>query len=325
MRRGCEHHEVARAVLDQTLEQFVALVAAGSGGGAGVCLIHDDQLRTGPQEFGAALLALDVVEADDGVRMGGEDAFAGRKAPFKASGAGGGDCHGMKVEAALQFTDPLVHEMWRAQHGEALDIAAVDQFAGDERGLDGLSDTNIIRDQQAHRFLLQSHQERYELVSPRLDGDLAKASERTGAPAKRQHKRVAQEQRGVMAGLLARLRSGERGVGDRFDFEFEVDERLVLLRAGDRTDSQYLGIAARQDDPFPPTGAHKTAGSPVGGSYGGRYHGRRAQAGLPSKRARTVVESCHAEALEPSTTNSKPLFDNAAVTVSPGAARTAAT
>jgi hypothetical protein len=78
----------------------------------------------------------------------------------------------------------------------------------DERGLDGLADTDVVGDEQAHRIELERHEQRHELVGARLDGDLAEAAERAGAAPQRQQQRVAQELRRVVAGLVPHLGRG---------------------------------------------------------------------------------------------------------------------
>ncbi|MCY1294579.1 hypothetical protein D9M69_359750 [compost metagenome] len=67
--------------------------------------------------------------------------------------------------------------MGRAEHRQALDLSAVEQLAGDESPLDGLADTDVVGNQQAHRGQLQCHQQRHELVSPRLNRDVTETTE----------------------------------------------------------------------------------------------------------------------------------------------------
>ena len=64
MRRGREEdHPAKRLAFGQTLEKLVALVAgARVRPHAGVGLVHDDELRAGPQEVAAPAVGLDVVE-----------------------------------------------------------------------------------------------------------------------------------------------------------------------------------------------------------------------------------------------------------------------
>ena len=95
-----------------------------------------------------------------------------------------------------QLALPLLGEVRRAEHGEALDLAAVEQLAGDQRGLDRLADADVVGDQQPHRVELERHQQRHELVGARLDGDPAEASG-TGRRDERkpEPQRVAQQAR----------------------------------------------------------------------------------------------------------------------------------
>src|SRR5690606_27762554 len=78
VRRRREHHEVTSLLADEPLQKLVTLVAALTGGRAGVRLVDDDQLGARAEELGAAAFALDVVEADDRVRVSREDALARR-------------------------------------------------------------------------------------------------------------------------------------------------------------------------------------------------------------------------------------------------------
>src|SRR6185295_12524379 len=90
-----------------------------------------------------------------------------------------------QMESTVKLRHPLVDEMRRTQHGKTLDVATVEQFARDERSLDGLAHTDVVSDEQAYRVQLERHQEWHELISARFDGDLAEAAERARAASKR--------------------------------------------------------------------------------------------------------------------------------------------
>jgi hypothetical protein len=169
-------------------------------------------------------------------------------------GACRGDGDRMEVEARLELGHPLLDEVRRAQHDEPLDVAAVEQLAGDERGLDGLADADVVGDEQAHRVELQRHEQRHELVGARLDRDLAEAAERAGAAPQRQQQRVAQEQRSVVAAELAFTSGRGKRASRTARLEGQVDEGLVLLGAGDGAHAQRLGGAAREHHPLAPAG-----------------------------------------------------------------------
>ncbi len=69
--------------------------------------------------------ALDVVEAHDDDGMVLEERDARREVPFEASDARCGERGGLEVEVPGQLGLPLLHEVRRAKHGEAVDLAAV--------------------------------------------------------------------------------------------------------------------------------------------------------------------------------------------------------
>ena len=223
-------------------------------------LVDDHEVGTRLNEVVPPLAALHVVEADDRVRMRREDALARRNAPLQPPRAPGGDGRGADVEADLQLGDPLVHEMRRAEDGGALDVAAVEQLAGDEQGLDGLPDPDVVGDEEAHRIELQRHEQRHELVGARLDRDPSDAPEGSGAPPQREQQRVAQQEGRVVSAELVRARQGEPGLADRLDLERQVDQRPILVRSGDGTDPQRLRRASAEDDPLPPAGADEGSG-----------------------------------------------------------------
>jgi hypothetical protein len=135
----------------------------------------------------------------------------------------GGDGHGADVEARLELAHPLLHEVRRAQHGERLDVAAVEQLAGDERGLDGLADADVVGDEQAHGIELERHQQRDELVGAGLDGDLPEAAERARRRAGATGAGVAQEQSQRRARRAGVRRPREGRLGDGLGLEREVD------------------------------------------------------------------------------------------------------
>ena len=99
--------------------------------------------------------------------------------------------------------------MGRTEDRQAGDLATVDQFANDERRLDGLADADVVGNQQAHDFLLECHQQRHELVGARLDGDVAEAAKRAGASAQLELQRVAQQLPGGVVGSLGDGRPGD--------------------------------------------------------------------------------------------------------------------
>ena len=88
---------------------------------------------------------------------------------------------------------PLLGKMRRAEHGQPPDLAAIQQFAGDDRRLDGLADADVVGDQEPHGVELERHHQRHELVGPRLDSDAPEAAEWTGGGTGGQPRRITQE------------------------------------------------------------------------------------------------------------------------------------
>ena len=97
------------------------------------------------------------------------------------------------MELLAQLLLPLLGQVRRAEDHEPVGLAAVQQLAGDEAGLDGLADADVVGDQQAHRVQLEGHQQRDELVGARLDGDAAEGAEGAGAAAEAQADGLAQQ------------------------------------------------------------------------------------------------------------------------------------
>ena len=56
---------------------------------------------------------------------------------------------------------PLLGQGRGTEHRQAVDLAAVEQLAGDETGFDGFADPHVIGDQHAHRIELQRHHQRH--------------------------------------------------------------------------------------------------------------------------------------------------------------------
>ena len=255
-----EQDEVPRCAAGQAPEQLVPLVPALAGRGTRVCLVDDDEVGTRLEKVVSPLAGLHVVETDDRVRVHREDALARRNAPLQAPRAPGGDGCGADVEANLQLGDPLVHEMRRTEDDGAIDVAAVEQLAGDEQGLNRLPDPDVVRNEEAHRIELERHEQRHELVCARLDRDLSKAPKGAGTPSQREQQRVAKQEGRIVPADLVRARQGESSLANRLDLERKVDQRPILVRTRDRTDPERLRRASAEDDPLPPAGADEASG-----------------------------------------------------------------
>jgi len=136
-------------------------------------------------------VALDVVETDDDDRVMLEKREARRQLALQSGDTGGGERDRQEMEMPVELGLPLLDQMRRTEHGEAGDLAAIMQLAHDQARFDRLADTDVVGDQQANRRLTERHQQRHELIRPRLDGDVGERAERTGTGAKLELQRIA--------------------------------------------------------------------------------------------------------------------------------------
>ena len=110
-------------------------------------LVHDHELRAGAHEIVAPPVGLDVIERDDEGGVVIEERLVDRQPAFQPGDGAGAHDLGGDVELARQLGLPLVAEVRRAEDGQAADLAAIEEFAGDQRRLHGLADPHVIRDQ----------------------------------------------------------------------------------------------------------------------------------------------------------------------------------
>jgi hypothetical protein len=135
------------------------------------------------------------------------------------------------MEALFELGHPLFDEVRRAQDGDPLDVAPIEKLASDESRLDGLANTDIVRNQQTHWIQLERHEKRHKLICARLNGDLTEAAKGPRTSAKREKHRVAEQQCAIMTSLLIRARSRERCISHGLGLEVEMDEGQVILGA----------------------------------------------------------------------------------------------
>jgi len=118
----------------EVFEQPVALVALGAHALAlstGVRLVHDDEIGRIGQKVLPPPVRLHEVETDHREFVALKDALARVTALFQAPGGAGQ--HGHRVDAELdpQFLHPLSRQVRWAQDRQAVDLAPVQQLAGD--------------------------------------------------------------------------------------------------------------------------------------------------------------------------------------------------
>src|SRR5438128_10950747 len=98
-----------------------------------VCLIHNDEGGACMKEMIPTVHRLDVVEAHNSVWVHTKEALPGWNSIFQPSGARCRNRNCTDIEADLQFSNPLINEMWRTKDCSSFDVAAVEQLARDER------------------------------------------------------------------------------------------------------------------------------------------------------------------------------------------------
>ncbi|ENY80425.1 hypothetical protein EBMC1_14775 [Sphingopyxis sp. MC1] len=98
--------------------------------------------------------------------------------------------------------------MGRTNHGETIDLPAVEHLSHDHAGFDRFTNANVIRDQQALHLELQCHEKRHKLIGARLDAQLGSTSERTGTAAHGKAQRICEQSGTVLVidGISARRR-----------------------------------------------------------------------------------------------------------------------
>ena len=212
------------------------------GRDAGVRLVDDDELGARADKLVPADVGLDVVEADDGKRMRPKDAVRLEQRPLKTPRGRRGHGDRRDQELRRQLLHPLIDEVRRAEDGDALDLAAIQEFAGDQAALDRLADANVVGDQKPHGVELHRHHQRDELVGLGLEDDAAGAAKRPGAAAERQAERVAHELRLVLRADAAPVRRRKGRRHDRFEFDVGKQSLGVGLRARERAQVQLVAV-----------------------------------------------------------------------------------
>ena len=179
VRRGGDQDQVPGGVGGEVAHQLVALVAGplppAPSSATQVCA-SSTMTSSGQwlRNSCAPVARLDEVGRHDDVRV------AARTATRSSSGRvpGAAPCEGSTSSASrpnFSRSSPChcSASAGRAQHGQPLGVALGEQLGGDQPGLDGLADADVVGDQQPHGVLAQRHHQRDELVGARLDGDAA--------------------------------------------------------------------------------------------------------------------------------------------------------
>jgi hypothetical protein len=147
----------------------------------------------------------------------------------------------------------------RADHGQTLHLAPVQQLARDEARLDGLADADVVGDQQSHGILAQRHQQRHQLVSPGLDPQMAEAAKRAGPGAKLQAQGVAHGEARDLGAGFAGIGRREDGRGRRAALQGQVDDGSVVVATAQGAQAQDVFARFGQHHPLAVAGADEAA------------------------------------------------------------------
>ena len=121
---------------------------------AGVSLIDDHELLGTSQEFIAPLRRFDEIQTDDRERVSPEYALARRQVSLQTPSRRRRYSRRLDRELRFQLGHPLLHEVGGTEHRGAINLAAIIELTQDQTGLNGLSDSDVIGNQEADHIEL---------------------------------------------------------------------------------------------------------------------------------------------------------------------------
>ena len=137
----------------EAFEKLETLMSAAISADAGMRLINDHKGRARPGKFVAATVSLDIVQADDSVRISFKQALSRGKTTLQAACPGRGHGHRVNVKLLCKLTGTdtaCLHDCFVVYQREAVDQTTVEHLADDQSRLDRLADPDIVGDQQPH-------------------------------------------------------------------------------------------------------------------------------------------------------------------------------
>lgn len=227
-------------------------------------LIDDDQVGSVLEKCVPVALGLHVVDARDYVAVVPKDVEVGPwQAALKA-------CHtrwlhqrGLDVELGAKFVAPLLTEVGRTQHANSLNHAAVEEFAGNQRGFDGLANAHIVGNQQSNWVEPQRHDQWHELIRTRAHGQASHRPERASTAAQSKTGRIVQKPPGRRTQCAARVGYRVGCFVQCVRLEQAMDANLVGIVAVDGAQPDHVQLVLRQDDPVALPRLHQRAGPPL--------------------------------------------------------------
>ena len=288
VRGGGDEYHVAGRVRGHAPQELVALLAAPAdspGEGAAVRLVHDHEFGAPHRKILGAAPCLDEVGGHHGERVPVEHGDAERQVALQA--LDGARQHELRLDMELlgKLALPLLGQVRRTQHGDAADLGAVEQLAGDEACLDGLADPDVVGDEHAHRVEPERHHQRHELVGPWIDRDAPEAAEGAAGGAGGETSGVAEQQPGgEVSEVLAAGKPEGRGL-DRLYCGDHAGDLLVEPADGAKHEEVCSGFG--EDDPLAAAGIDQGAGGEGRGGVhvtAGRVRGFSWERGRPARK-----------------------------------------
>ena len=232
---GGDQDQMTAVVPGQTGNQPVALVPetfSFTGKGAGVGLVHDHQLRAGSVKLVAPAIGFNKVSGDNHKGIVFEKRLAYPQVSLQAADRTGQHQFRVNMKFVSQFHLPLFGQRRGAQYSQALNLAAIQQLAGNQSGFDGFSDTHIIGNQNPDRILFQGDQQRNQLIRPGVHSQPAKGSKGSGAGAKPQAHRIAKQITGVVVARRAGIGKVKTGLLHRLQRQVNAGDITLAAPEG---------------------------------------------------------------------------------------------
>src|SRR5262249_55165992 len=143
--------------------------------------------------------------------------------------------------------------------------AAIHQLAHDQPGLDGLTDADIVGDQQSHDGNPQRHQQWDKLIGAWLEAETCRRSKWSGAPPERKSQSFGEEACAVLGRQVVGRRKRETRGAQRLALERWMDQVSVRLGAPERAQAKRGLVRRGERHPFPPARIDEIARREDGG------------------------------------------------------------
>jgi hypothetical protein len=233
---------VALFVVCEPLQKFEPLLASQVGSHTGMGLVYDDELGASASETLATLFGLYIVKADNGIRVRPKQRLRCRERSFKSGSRRRGDSNGIYVEFPAKFRRPLIDKLRRTKDRETLYLSTVDQLTQYEAGLNGLSNSHIIGNHQAHCGNAEGHEQRNQLIGARLESYTRGRAEWSCAAAQRKPQSLRQKAASILGCQIIQFRKIKPGRHDRFGLKRGVKQLNVRLATGQRPETKQAWV-----------------------------------------------------------------------------------